>query len=150
MWHIAGCSPCSPRRRCHGLRDSSSTGAAGIATASLHEGTVVSGLRGVKNPPATVSIEHPSGKIDVRFSFRNGIAVAGILRTARRLFEGRILVLESRPTSLALKLQLQADYARIAIISLLFAFHPAAVFQLILTKKNSAGLGSGCAAGRKS
>ena len=69
-----------------------STGAVGIATASLHEGTLVSGLQGVKNPPATVSIEHPSGKIEVRFSFRNGIAVAGILRTARRLFEGRILV----------------------------------------------------------
>lgn len=66
------------------------TGAVGIATACIHEGTIASLLVGTRKPPVVLSIEHPSGHLDVRLHERDGKVVAGILRTARRLFEGHV------------------------------------------------------------
>lgn len=66
------------------------TGAVGIATACISENTVASRLIGTRKPPVVLSIEHPSGHLDVKLQDRNGKIVAGILRTARRLFEGHV------------------------------------------------------------
>ncbi|WP_081157960.1 4-oxalomesaconate tautomerase [Ensifer aridi] len=66
------------------------TGAVGIATACINEGTVASLLVGTRKPPVVLSIEHPSGHLDVKLHERDGKIVAGILRTARRLFEGHV------------------------------------------------------------
>ncbi|AUX77929.1 4-oxalomesaconate tautomerase [Sinorhizobium fredii] len=66
------------------------TGAVGIATACINEGTVASLLVGTRKPPVVLSIEHPSGHLDVKLYGRDGKVVAGILRTARRLFEGHV------------------------------------------------------------
>ncbi|RUM23979.1 4-oxalomesaconate tautomerase [Rhizobium vallis] len=66
------------------------TGAVGIATACISEGTVAARLVGLQQPPVILSLEHPSGRLDVKLDHRDGKVVAGILRTARRLFEGRV------------------------------------------------------------
>jgi len=66
------------------------TGAVGIATACINEGTVASLLVGTRKTPVVLSIEHPSGHLDVKLHERDGKVVAGILRTARRLFEGHV------------------------------------------------------------
>ncbi|GGA94929.1 hypothetical protein GCM10011491_24030 [Brucella endophytica] len=66
------------------------TGAVGIATACISEGTIASRLIGRQIPPVVLSIEHPSGHLDVKLQERDGKIVAGILRTARRLFEGHV------------------------------------------------------------
>lgn len=66
------------------------TGAVGIATACINEGTVASLLVGTRKPPVVLSIEHPSGHLGVKLHERDGKIVAGILRTARRLFEGHV------------------------------------------------------------
>jgi 2-methylaconitate cis-trans-isomerase PrpF len=66
------------------------TGAVGIAMACITENTVASRLIGTRKPPVVLSIEHPSGHLDVKLQDRNGKIVAGILRTARRLFEGHV------------------------------------------------------------
>ncbi|ACP22075.1 putative membrane protein (plasmid) [Sinorhizobium fredii NGR234] len=66
------------------------TGAVGIATACINEGTVASLLVGTRKPPVVLSIEQPSGHLDVKLHERDGKVVAGILRTARRLFEGHV------------------------------------------------------------
>src|ERR1700751_1966764 len=54
-------------------------------------------LPGPSPLPATLSFEHPSGRLDVRLEQRGGAAqpVAAIVRTARRLFEGAVLVKRS-------------------------------------------------------
>jgi 2-methylaconitate cis-trans-isomerase PrpF len=65
------------------------TGAVGIATACISEGTIASALIGRQTPPITLILEHPSGHLDVKLNSRDGKTVAGILRTARRLFEGQ-------------------------------------------------------------
>ena len=66
------------------------TGAVGIATACINADTVASRLIGTRQPPTVLAIEHPSGHLDVRMQERDGKVVAGILRTARRLFEGHV------------------------------------------------------------
>jgi len=66
------------------------TGAVGIATACISQDTVASLLIGRRTPPVVLSIEHPSGHLDVKLYERDGQVVAGILRTARRLFEGHV------------------------------------------------------------
>lgn len=66
------------------------TGAVGIATACINENTVASRLIGLSKPPVTLSLEHPGGHLDVRLQERDGKIIAGILRTARRLFEGHV------------------------------------------------------------
>lgn len=64
------------------------TGAVGIATAVASMGTVASSIAGATELPALIRIEHPGGRIDVQLEIRNGATVAGLVRTARRLFEG--------------------------------------------------------------
>ncbi|MXN50717.1 4-oxalomesaconate tautomerase [Shinella sp. AETb1-6] len=64
------------------------TGAVGIATAVASMGTVASSIAGATKLPALIRIEHPGGRIDVQLEIRNGATVAGLVRTARRLFEG--------------------------------------------------------------
>jgi 2-methylaconitate cis-trans-isomerase PrpF len=64
------------------------TGAVGIATAVASAGTVASAIAGGAQLPVLVRIEHPSGRLDVQLETRNGSTVAGLVRTARRLFEG--------------------------------------------------------------
>lgn len=64
------------------------TGAVGIATACIADETVASRLIGRRTAPVVLSIEHPSGHLDVKLYERDGKIAAGILRTARRLFEG--------------------------------------------------------------
>ncbi len=64
------------------------TGAVGIATAVTTSGTVAAQIVGEQLLPTLVRIEHPSGRIDVQLENRNGSTVAGLVRTARRLFEG--------------------------------------------------------------
>ncbi len=66
------------------------TGAVGIATACITDGTVASLLVGARKPPLVLSIEHPSGQLNVKLHERDGKIVAGILRTARRLFDGQV------------------------------------------------------------
>lgn len=66
------------------------TGAVGIATACISEGTLAAQMIGSCRPPVVLSIEHPSGHLDVKLQMREGRLVTGILRTARRLFEGQV------------------------------------------------------------
>lgn len=64
------------------------TGAVGIATAVITPGTIAAALTGGLQVPTQVRLEHPSGRLDVELETRNGVTVAGLVRTARRLFEG--------------------------------------------------------------
>ncbi|WP_062013764.1 4-oxalomesaconate tautomerase [Aureimonas sp. AU4] len=64
------------------------TGAVGIATAAITQGTIAANLVGSLPLPARIGVEHPGGRLDVELENRNGVTVAGLLRTARRLFEG--------------------------------------------------------------
>lgn len=68
------------------------TGAVGIATACITEGTIPFRLAGARTLPCTLSFEHPGGRLAVELEQRNGKTVASILRTARRLFEGVVMV----------------------------------------------------------
>lgn len=73
------------------------TGAVAIATACATPGTIAAELAGRFDLPATLAFEHPCGHLDVRLERRDGAAqpVAAIVRTARRLFEGAVLVKRS-------------------------------------------------------
>ncbi len=64
------------------------TGAVGIATAAVTEGSIAFEQAGRPTLPAQIQIEHPAGRLDVQLEMRNGAITAGLLRTARRLFEG--------------------------------------------------------------
>lgn len=64
------------------------TGAVGIATAAVTEGSIVYDLAGRLSVPTQIRIEHPAGCLDVQLEIRNGAVTAGLVRTARRLFEG--------------------------------------------------------------
>ena len=73
------------------------TGSQCLASCTLTLGTVADGL--VKRPqgsPVNVTLEHPSGTIDVLVDYRmdNGFEIisAGLLRTARKLAEGKLFV----------------------------------------------------------
>ncbi|MEM7505919.1 MAG: 4-oxalomesaconate tautomerase [Pseudomonadota bacterium] len=73
------------------------TGAQCVASCALTPGTVADGL--LERPsesPANVVLEHPSGTIDVLVNFEadNGFSLksAGLMRTARKLAEGRVFV----------------------------------------------------------
>jgi 2-methylaconitate cis-trans-isomerase PrpF len=70
------------------------TGAVGLATACVKPGTVAADLTGDIALPRTLTIEHPSGRLDVRLERVAGRAepVASLVRTARRLFEGAVFV----------------------------------------------------------
>ena len=68
------------------------TGAVGLSTACLKPGTVASGLAGPLELPHTLTIEHPSGRLQIGLEKQAGHAepVASLVRTARRLFEGAV------------------------------------------------------------
>ncbi|QND54467.1 4-oxalomesaconate tautomerase (plasmid) [Phyllobacterium sp. 628] len=66
------------------------TGAVGIATACISHNTVASALIGERKPPVVLVLDHPSGRLEVKLDTRDCKTVAGILRTARRLFEGQV------------------------------------------------------------
>ncbi|TPE46984.1 4-oxalomesaconate tautomerase [Amaricoccus solimangrovi] len=72
------------------------TGAVGIATACITRGTLAERIVGHRELPTTLTLEHPSGRLDVRLALRDGKVAAGLLRTARRLFEGHVFAKPTR------------------------------------------------------
>ena len=72
------------------------TGAVGIATAAITPGTVLARRFGAPTLPAVIGIQHPSGQLSVDIEERDGQIVAGIIRTARRLFEGHVFAKPAR------------------------------------------------------
>jgi 2-methylaconitate cis-trans-isomerase PrpF len=76
------------------------TGAIAIATACALPGTIAAALAGTITLPAQISLEHPSGRIDVHLAASAGRSelAASVQRTARRLFEGAVF---ARRTDLA-------------------------------------------------
>ena len=74
------------------------SGAICVAACAVIEGTVADGLgRVARRPKQTISIEHPSGMIDIVLEVRGrgaetDVVRAGTLRTCRRLFEGNVLI----------------------------------------------------------
>jgi len=73
------------------------TGSQCLASCALTPGTVADGLTvRPTEVPANVTLEHPSGTIDVLVDYRmdNGFELisAGLLRTARKLAEGQLFV----------------------------------------------------------
>lgn len=75
------------------------TGAQCLAACALTPGSVSDGL--LERPtqsPATVTLEHPAGTIDVLVEFDSAegfsLTSAGLLRTARKLAEGKIFIPE--------------------------------------------------------
>lgn len=68
------------------------TGAVGLATACIKPGTIASAVAGAIDLPNTMTIEHPSGVVEVRLEKTSGgrEPVASLVRTARRLFEGAV------------------------------------------------------------
>lgn len=74
------------------------TGSICTGSCLLAPGTVAEGLIPVpEESPAKVNIEHPSGTIEVVFDYEIGadgfkLKSAGVVRTARKLFEGKISI----------------------------------------------------------
>ncbi|CAN0598380.1 unnamed protein product [Laminaria digitata] len=73
------------------------TGSQCLASCALTPGTVADGLLNRPNEcPANVVLEHPSGTIEVLVDYdnRDGFELksAGLLRTARKLAEGRVFI----------------------------------------------------------
>ncbi|WP_417795922.1 4-oxalomesaconate tautomerase [Terasakiella pusilla] len=77
------------------------TGAQCVATCAVMKGTVAEDLSQVdRRDVEKIVIEHPSGQIEVELSVTGHTSdltfnYAGILRTARRLFQGEVLVSEN-------------------------------------------------------
>ncbi|MEM9460021.1 MAG: 4-oxalomesaconate tautomerase [Myxococcota bacterium] len=78
--------------QCHNTL--ATTGSVALATAAVTPGTLVHTSIEHLRLPCDLTIEHPSGSIGVRLERRDGHPgpVACVLRTARRLFEGSVLV----------------------------------------------------------
>ena len=74
------------------------TGAQCLASSVLTPGTVADGLAAIpKETPATITLEHASGTIDVVVDFENtaqgfNLKSAGLVRTARKLAAGEVFV----------------------------------------------------------
>jgi 2-methylaconitate cis-trans-isomerase PrpF len=73
------------------------TGSVAMATALVTARTVAADLVGPLSLPADISIEHPSGLMDVRLEKHADYPepAAFVIRTARRIFEGHVLVKRS-------------------------------------------------------
>ncbi len=76
------------------------TGSQCLASCAITEGTVADGLwERPKQSPATVTLEHPLGLMDVIMSWETKpeirIISAGIIRTARKLAQGEVFVPQS-------------------------------------------------------
>lgn len=67
------------------------TGAVALATACAIQGSVAHEMVGGK-PLRAVTIEHPSGKLDLELDWQQGAAApaVSVVRTARRIFEGAV------------------------------------------------------------
>jgi 2-methylaconitate cis-trans-isomerase PrpF len=80
---------------CHGAF--AITGSVAVATAAVTPGTLAAMLVGDVTLPADLRIEHPSGHLDVRLEKHADYAEPAtfVVRTARRLFEGHVLVKRS-------------------------------------------------------
>ncbi len=75
------------------------TGAICVASAAVAPGTVASEVARIDaaSKPLVVAVEHPAGQLEIGLDIRraaDGIEVmsAGLVRTARRIFDGRIHV----------------------------------------------------------
>ena len=74
------------------------TGAQCMASCVLMSGTVADGLAAIPNEaPATITLEHPSGLIDVVVDYQRAaegfvLTSAGLVRTARKLASGDVFV----------------------------------------------------------
>ncbi|MBV1708172.1 MAG: 4-oxalomesaconate tautomerase [Hyphomicrobiales bacterium] len=68
------------------------TGAVGIATACLTEGTIAADFVRDAKPPFQLRLEHPSGRLELEVGPGSGEGPPGItiLRTARRIFDGHV------------------------------------------------------------
>jgi 2-methylaconitate cis-trans-isomerase PrpF len=84
---------------CHGAF--AITGSVAVATAAVTPGTLPAMLAGPLALPTDLRIEHPSGHLDVRLEKHADYSepAAFVVRTARRLFEGHVLVKRSALTS---------------------------------------------------
>ena len=84
---------------CHGAF--AITGSVAVATAAVTPGTLPAILAGSPAMPTDLRIEHPSGHLDVRLEKHPDHAepAAFVVRTARRLFEGHVLVKRGALTS---------------------------------------------------
>jgi 2-methylaconitate cis-trans-isomerase PrpF len=84
---------------CHGAF--AITGSVAVATAAVTPGTLPAILAGPRPLPTDLRIEHPSGHLDVRLERHQDYAepAAFVVRTARRLFEGHVLVKHSALTA---------------------------------------------------
>ncbi|MGF1596848.1 MAG: 4-oxalomesaconate tautomerase [Acidimicrobiales bacterium] len=73
-------------------------GAVSVATACLLDGTPASAVAEIPDPTVPVSIEHPTGHFDCVFGYGDDGAIvrAGVVRTARRLFDGVVYPREDR------------------------------------------------------
>ncbi|MGV6873787.1 4-oxalomesaconate tautomerase [Pseudochelatococcus sp. B33] len=79
------------------------TGSIALASACATLGTIAAELCGAITLPVTLSFAHSAGRLDVAVEMRDGrTPVASVIRTARRLFEGAVLV---RPEQTALNLE---------------------------------------------
>jgi len=70
------------------------TGSVAVATAAVTPGTLAHAVAGDRALPAMFAIEHPSGRLEVTLDHHPDYAepAAYVVRTARRLFEGHVLV----------------------------------------------------------
>ena len=70
------------------------TGAVALGTAAVTPGTVIAEIAGTPKLPCDITIEHPTGAMQIRLENRPGedTPTVYIVRTARRLFEGKVLV----------------------------------------------------------
>lgn len=82
--------------KCHATH--AVTGAIAVATASVLPGSILEGMvEPLTSGNHQITIEHPAGRITVHLEFRyhdHGLVIqrAGVISTARRLFEGRVMV----------------------------------------------------------
>ena len=84
---------------CH--RSHAATGALAVATAAVLPGSVANGYLAARGPAGgVVTVEHPAGRIEVELDVtgpaeRPEVRRASLVRTARRIFEGHVLVPDS-------------------------------------------------------
>jgi hypothetical protein len=73
------------------------TGSVALGMACVTPGTLAAEITGPIELPTTLAFEHPAGAIEARLENRPGLPypVASLVRTARRLFEGSVLVKRS-------------------------------------------------------
>lgn len=70
------------------------TGAVAVGMASVTPGTLIAEIARIPGLPTDLVIEHPSGTMPIRLERRadDGTVAVYITRTARRIFEGRVLI----------------------------------------------------------